>query len=104
MIVKVLKSIFMLLIDIVFCILIWCCVGIMWHSTYAWKKLNFEYVDNVEFSGEQNGEINGTAPPAMNTADFDNFETFDTFEIIPIFGFLRCVMQMNGSISEAGLE
>lgn len=86
MIVKIIKSIFMILVDSVFCILIWCCVTIMWDSTYAWKKLNFEYVDNVEFSGEQNGEINGTEPPAMDTAIFDNFETL---EIIPDFWFFE---------------
>lgn len=73
MIIKIMKSIFMILIDIGFCIIIYYCVGMMWDSTYAWKKLDFEYVDNVEFSGEQNAEINGTEPPAMNTADFYDY-------------------------------
>ena len=73
MIIKIMKSIFMILIDIGFCIIIYYCVGMMWDSTYAWKKLDFEYVDNVEFSGEQNAEINGIEPPAMNTADFYDY-------------------------------
>lgn len=65
MAIKIIKSVFMLIIDLFCIIIIWFSATSVWNSTYARKRMEYEYVTAMSFTGEKSLELEGSAPPGI---------------------------------------